>query len=106
MSEKKPKPIIVQMESIAPEPITMGGDIVFIHDWYRLVNTAPFQMYCCEKYAGEGQGSHNIEEWIRKAIEHVILQDEDAVFNAFSDWHSAKGYWKNETVYGELIEGI
>lgn len=103
MSENKPEPIIVQMESIAPEPITVGGDVVLKHDWYKLINTAPFQMYCCEKYAGEGQGTHNIDEWLRSAIEQHVLADEDKFFKAFGEWHSAKGYWKNETVYGELI---
>lgn len=103
MSENKPKPIIVKMESITPEPITMGGDVVLKHDWYKLINTAPFQMYCCEKYAGEGQGTHNIDEWLRDAVEPHVLADEDAFFVAFSNWHTAKGYWNNETVYGELI---
>lgn len=103
-SSVKPPPIIVQMESIAPEPITMGGDIVFKHDWYRLINSAPFQMYCNEFYGDENRGSHNIEEWIRDAIESHVLADEDGFFKKYSEWHFAKGYWKNETVYGDLID--
>lgn len=104
MYENKPEPIIVQMESIAPEPITMGGDVVFKHDWYRLINTAPFQMYCCEVYGDESRGTHNIEDWLREAIEEHVLEDEDKFFKAFGEWHGAKGYWENETVYGDLIE--
>ena len=100
----KPKPIIVQMESIAPEPIVMGGGINLKHDWYRLLNSAPFQMYCCETFAQEGQGSHNVEEWIVPYIEQTILdKGENDLFQHFSNWHHVKGYWKNETVYGDLI---
>lgn len=104
-SAVKPPPIIVQMESIAPEPIVMGGGINLKHDWYRLLNSAPFQMYCCETFAQEGQGSHNVEKWIVPYIEQMILdKGEDDLFQRFSDWHGAKGCWKNETVYGDLIE--
>lgn len=98
----KPEPIIIQMESITPLPITMNSDINLKHDWFRLINTSPFQMYCCENYAAEGQGGHNIEDWIRDAIEADVLNDEELFFKKFSDWHTAKGYWPNETVYGEL----
>lgn len=100
----KPPTQTVQMESIAPEPIKMGGDIIFKHDWYRLINTAPFQMFCCEIYGDETRGSHNIEEWLRNAIEQHVLEDEDKFFQAFSKWHSDKGCWKKETVYGDLID--
>lgn len=103
--KNKPAPIIVQMESIAPEPITMGGDVVLKHDWYKLINTAPFQMYCSEVYGDKDRSTHNIEEWIREAIEEHVLEDEDKFFKAFGEWHAEKGYWKNETVYGDLIEG-
>lgn len=116
MSENKSEPIVVsmerfedlkpptqsvQMESIAPQPIVMGG-IDLIHDWFTLINSAPFQMFCCETRAQGGQGTHNIEDWIKQAIESEVLTDENKLFKEFETWHTAKGYWPNETVYGEL----
>lgn len=97
----KPPPIIVQVESIAPEPITMGGGIELKNDWFRLLNSAPFQMYVCE-VTGNSYG--NVEEWIVPYVEDRILSEgEDKMFLEYSDWHSEKGCWKKETVYGDLI---
>lgn len=102
-SAVKPEPIIVQMESIAPVPITMGGGVDLKHDWYRLLNSVPFQMYCAEK---SGQDRSDVEEWIVPFTENeVMTKGEDSLFDEFSAWHGAKGHWKNETVYGDLIEG-
>lgn len=95
----KPPPIVVQMESIAPEPITFGG-VDLKHDWFRLLNSAPFQMYACEM---TGNSYSNVEEWIVPYIEdRIINEGEDQVFNSYCTWHEKKGYWNNETVYGDL----
>lgn len=99
----KPPPIIVHVESIVPEPITMSGGIELKNDWFRLLNSAPFQMYACE-VTGNSYG--NVDEWIVPYIEdRIINEGEDQVFNAYCTWHKEKGCWKNETVYGELIGG-
>lgn len=101
--DSKPPPQIIQVESIAPEPIVMDSAITLVHDWYRLLNSAPFQMYCAEV---TNNHTANVEEWIKQFVEDEILtHGEDGLFKRFSQWHSDKGYWKNETVYGELIEG-
>lgn len=100
-STTKPPPIVVNMESIAPQPIVMGG-IDLKHDWFTLINSAPFQMFCCETRAQGEQGTHNIEDWIKQIIEPEVLSDENKLFKEFEAWHTAKGYWPNETVYGEL----
>lgn len=99
----KPPPIIVQVESIAPEPITMGG-VDLKHDWFRLLNSAPFQMYACEV---TGKSYAEVDQWLVPFVEENIIADgEDKIFADFSTWHQAKGYWKNETVYGDLIDGL
>lgn len=100
-SATKPPPIVVKMDSIAPQPIVMGG-IDLQHDWFALINSAPFQMFCCETRAQGEQGIHNIEDWIKQTIEPEVLSDENKLFKEFEAWHAAKGYWPNETVYGEL----
>lgn len=94
----------VQMQSIEPVPITMGAAIDLKHDWFRLLNSAPFQMYACEV---TGKSYTDVETWIVPFVEDKILNEgEDQVFAQYSTWHSNKGSWKNETVYGELIDGL
>lgn len=101
MSENKPEPIIVHVESIAPELITMSGGIELKNDWFRLLNSAPFQMYVCEV---TGNSYSNVDEWIVLYVEdRIIAEGEDKVFSDYGTWHQAKGCWKNETVYGDLI---
>jgi hypothetical protein len=101
--DSKPPAQIIQVESIAPEPIVMNSSINLVHDWYRLLNSAPFQMYCSEI---TGNDTSNVEEWILLYVENEITtHGEDGLFECFSKWHSDKGYWKNETVYGDFIEG-
>lgn len=98
-----PEPIILKMESIAPEPITMGGGINLKHDWYVLINSSPFQMYCGEL---SGNSTANVEAWIGSFVENEIInKGEDVIFSNFSTWHSNKGCWKNEDVYGNIMGG-
>lgn len=69
-------------------------------DWNRLAAFPPFQMFACEK---SGNATDSIELWILGFIhESVTKQGEQPFFNAYSEWHENKGYWKNETVYGDL----
>lgn len=101
---ENPPAQIVQMESIEPVPITMGAAIDLKHDWFRLLNSAPFQMYACEV---TGNSFANVETWIVPFVEDKILSGgEDQVFTEYSTWHTNKGCWKNENVYGELIDEL
>lgn len=71
-------------------------------NWPLLMSLPKFQMYCVElsrRHHGE------VELWIGGFLQDRLMEGEKAFFQAYSDWHSKKGYWKNETVYGELIEG-
>ena len=71
-------------------------------DWNRLAAFPPFQMFACEK---TGNATDSIEFWILGFIhESVTKQGEQPMFNAYCAWHKNKGYWKNETVYGDLKE--
>ena len=54
----------------------------------RLAGLPPFQMFAAEK---------------RQLPAALVLQD-DAV-QEYMEWHKAKGYWPNETPFGELIGG-
>jgi hypothetical protein len=103
LTTPKPPSILIDMTGagIAPVAVTFGGtQQVFKFDWPCLVGFPPFQMFVSEH---SNEAIANIDEWI---IDHVIGKlnavGEDVFFQEYSDWHSAKGYWKNETVFGEL----
>ena len=107
LNSVKPPPILIDMTGagIAPVAVTFGGtEQVFKYDWHRLIGFPPFQMFVSEQST---QSIENVDDWI---IDHVIeklnTHGEDSYFNEYSNWHKSKGYWKNETVFGELIDGI
>lgn len=54
----------------------------------RLAGLPPFQMFAAEK---------------RQLPAALALQDE--AVREYVEWHKAKGYWPNETPFGELIGG-
>lgn len=100
-AKPKPPPIMITMDGIEPEPVTFGGtQQVFKYDWPFLVGFPPFQMFVSEQAT---QSIENIDDWIIDyMVEQLNAKGEDVVFQEYSDWHSAKGCWKNETVFGEL----
>ena len=52
----------------------------------RLAGLPPFQMFAAEK---------------RQLPAALVLQEE--AVQEYVEWHKAKGYWPNETPFGELI---
>lgn len=98
----KPPPIVLCMDGVAPEPVTFGGtEQVFQYDWPKLVGLPPFQMFATEVAS---QSIDNIEEWIIEfTIEHLNKIGEIEFFANYSAWHKAKGYWKGENEFGEVI---
>ena len=74
-------------------------------DWHILIHLPKFQMYAVEvagiKYGQVG----NVMEWIMGYVQDRIRSyGEQNFFDEYVKWHDQKGYWKNETIYGELIE--
>jgi len=71
-------------------------------DWNTLLNIPKFQMYATEK---TGRSIGNVMEWIVDFMHQEVNQrGEQVAFQDYSMWHDKKGYWKNEDVYGALIE--
>ena len=74
-------------------------------DWHILIHLPKFQMYAVEvagiKYGHVG----NVMEWIMGYVQDRIQSyGERNFYDEYVKWHDAKGYWKNENVYGELVE--
>ena len=69
-------------------------------DWSLLMAQPKFQMYCVElsrRQHGE------VELWIGGFVKDKLMEGERVFFDQYCAWHDQKGYWKNETVYGDLI---
>ena len=95
----KPPTQIAGVSGIAAVPVVMNEPPTAPSvDWTRVVNLPVFQMY-----AAELQRNHGGLDSKRHAEE--VVRDKGAgldLFNAYCDWHKAKGYWPNETPLGKL----
>ena len=68
--------------------------------WDDLIHVAKFQMFCVERFK---QPSGTIMDWIIPYVTTELEKDAATFFKEYTDWHDAKGYWKNENPYGEFI---
>lgn len=72
--------------------------------WHILIHLPKFQMYVVQMTGGSYGNCGNVMEWIMGYVQDRIQSyGERNFFDEFVKWHDEKGYWKNETVYGELI---
>ena len=78
-----------------------ANDEQFI-DWQKLIHLPKFQMFVIEQ---SRMSVSNVMEWITGYVQDRIRSyGEQNFFDEYVKWHDQKGYWKNETIYGELIE--
>lgn len=94
----KPPTQIAAAHGIAPKPVTMHEPQSTAVDWSVVVALPPFQMFAAERMrntSGKDSQEH--------AVDYVRARGGGAdVFQAYCEWHAAKGYWKNETPMGEV----
>ena len=94
------------------KPPTQGVGVMGINDsafgadthgirWEALIHIPKFQAFCIEK---SKLSYENVMDWIVDFCLAELNNDAAVFFKEYKDWHDAKGYWKNETVYGELID--
>lgn len=94
------------------KPPTQGVGVVGINDsafgsdthgirWDTLIHLPKFQAFCIER---SKLSYENVMDWIIEFVLGQLNNDVGAFFKDYEEWHDAKGYWKNETIYGELIE--
>ena len=93
----KPPTQIAGVVGIAATPVTMNQPAI---DWDRLAELPPFQMWAAERLRTEHAGGRNSHEHARDVIRR--LGGGRDVFDEYAHWHSTKGYWPNETPFGEL----
>ena len=97
-----------------PTPITIGvqgfnADLYACDQkgiqWDKLIHLPKFQMYTVQMSGNAYGYSSNVMEWITDYIKDRIQSyGEQNLFDEYRKWHDEKGYWSNETVYGELIQ--
>ena len=94
------------------KPPTQGIGVIGIDDsafgsdtsgvrWEALIHIPKFQAFCIEK---SKLSYENVMEWIVDFVVSELEKDVSVFFKEYKDWHDAKGYWKNETIYGDLID--
>ena len=116
--QTKEKPLIQGVnahgfEDLKPsKPPTQGVGVIGINDsafgsdtsgvrWEVLINMPKFQSFCIER---SKLSYENVMDWIVDFVIAELKKDNCQFFKEYKEWHDAKGYWKNETIYGELID--
>lgn len=72
-----------------------------IIDWQKLIHLPKFQMFVIEQ---SRMSVSNVMEWITGYVQDRCYESSKPFFDQYVNWHNEKGYWKNETVFGDLIE--
>lgn len=71
--------------------------------WHDLIHIPKFQMFALEMSAGRYGDHGNVMEWIVGFVQDQSRSNgEQTFFHQYSEWHDKKGYWNNETIFGEL----
>lgn len=74
-------------------------------DWHILIHLPKFQMYAVQMSCTSYGDCSNVMEWIKGYVQDRIRSyGEQNFFDEYANWHAEKGYWKNETLFGKLIE--
>src|SRR5690606_2451581 len=96
------EPIRVSAEGIEAKPITMNEpEPVPVVDWRKMASLPPFQMFVHEKRPCPPEADS--ERWTYEFAQRYIDElGAVALLEKYIEWHHAKGYWPDETPFGEL----
>lgn len=73
--------------------------------WHILIHLPKFQMYAVQMSGTNYGDCSNVMEWIKGYVQDRIRSyGEQNFFDEYANWHAEKGYWKNETLFAELIQ--
>lgn len=101
-------------EAPKPKPPTQGVGVVGIEDipivltpekkvnWHLVGSLPPFQMYVASLVPVPAD--RDSQTWaIEYATRTGAQRGDEALLNAYCEWHAAKGYWPKESPFGELL---
>ena len=100
MSTEKPPTQYAGVVGIEPKPIVLTPEPAMGIFWPGVAGLPPFQMFICEQRPNpDGRDS---KEWaLEIATDMQSAMGDEALMAAYVAWHTAKGYWPNETPLGE-----
>ena len=100
-TKKKPPTITVGVEGFVAEKPMGSEPLEFNLDWKKITEIPKFQMFACET---SHKSHEDVMEWIEDFTLNLISKygNENDALRAYEVWHDEKGYWKNETIFGEL----
>lgn len=96
MTSPKPPTQTAGVVGIEPKPIVLTPAPEQRVNWRALAALPPFQMFICEQRPNpDGRDS---KEWaLEIAMGLQGAMGDEALMAAYVAWHTAKGYWPNET---------
>lgn len=94
---KKPPTQVAGVVGIAANPITLNPEQPARIDWQKVFALPCYQMFAIEL---SGRPAGNVTEWVREWS--VQRGGEAQVLAEYCEWHADKGYWPNETPFGEI----
>ena len=104
MTSPKPPTQTAGVVGIEPKPIELTPAPTQRVNWRAIAALPPFQMFLAER-DGPNQTGKNAQEWATGVATHLAATTSDtALFDDYCAWHTAKGYWPNETPLGQVKE--
>lgn len=97
MSTEKPPTQYAGVVGIEPKPIELTPARPVI-DWRAVAALPPFQMFAAE-VAPNTTAADSLAHAV--AVVRAAGESNDELLTRYIDWHTAKGYWPNETPFGE-----
>ena len=94
----KPPTQYAGVVGIEPKPIVLTPEPSRHVDWPAIAALPPFQMFAAERMrntSGKDSMDHALDYVRGMGAAPDLLQ-------AYEAWHDKKGYWPNETPYGEV----
>ena len=98
MTDQKPPTQYAGVVGIEPKPIVLTPEPTQHVNWGAVASLPPFQMFAAERMRNTS-GKDSMEH----ALDYVRgMGAAPDVLQAYEAWHDKKGYWPNETPYGEV----
>lgn len=98
---EKPPTQYAGVVGIEPKPIVLTPEPARHVDWGALASLPPFQMYAVERCGRADTDSH---AWAFDFAQREAAQvGDEALMASYVEWHTAKGYWPNETPFGVAL---
>ena len=98
MTDQKPPTQYAGVVGIEPKPIVLTPEPTQHVNWGAVASLPPFQMFAAERMrntSGKDSMDHALDYVRGMGAAPDVLQ-------AYEAWHDKKGYWPNETPYGEV----